>query len=160
MEDRIDVYIDLNNRDNLWGMVTYYEKVKHIVRERNDLIHFANNDSMNRFVHSYFHSDKINYHFIDYSCIEYHYYEGKPKRNHIEIKYYEYVKNVRTPKTIKLPPELESKFINIFKISKNVPYFQQLDVKYRRDVDEKEERREKNRERAQVVRMTLTNQKN
>lgn len=153
----IDIYVDKENNNNLWGIIHLTEYKNHKPIKRDEIIRFMNYQAMEDFVRNYFNGyelsqpvDFINkqlyFHYVDYCDIKYYYYNGKPNLNHIEIAYREDVNGKSVRKVAKFPKEYENMFIEILKINKRIPPDRNLDSRYKRDIDVYEERANNRRE--------------
>lgn len=155
MNKKIDIYYDVNNSNNCWGMITYTETKYHFPTKRQELIRFPNYRAMVEYIKINFDSNSFTYHKIDYSCIEYHFYRDYPEKDYVEIKYYEYLDGKRKAGKIKLPPEFEEMFKEIIKINKGISRYNELDSRYQRDVDVYEQEKNNRREFGKSIRMSL-----
>ncbi len=152
--DKIDVYIDVNNPNNIWGMVYYTEYIKRKPVQKQEIVKFDNYQTMINYVRTNFDGyeldhpidierKKIFLHNINYCNVEYFYHEGKPELNYIEVSFFEYENDHFVKRRIKLPKEYEELFVNVLKVSKNVD---KLDSRFHRDVDVYESRAIERRE--------------
>lgn len=129
--DKIDVFIDQNNQNNLWGIVYYteYKKNKPIVKEQ--IIDFVNFKEMVYFIKTNFDGYELNnnveyrnrhifFHNIDYINVDYYLYEGKPNLNYIELNYKEYVNNGIHNMKKNFSKEYENMFLHHIKVSKHL----------------------------------------
>ena len=162
--DKIDVFVDITNNNNLWGIVYYteYKKNKPIIKQ--EIVRFQDNNAMNEYLRTNFngyeldHPVDINhkqifFHYVDYCNINYYYYDGKPDLNYIVIKVFEYINNNRVLNHIKLPKEYEEVLVNVFKVSKGIPGT--LPEKYHYDVDGYEEQRNNRKEIVRAITMSM-----
>ena len=133
--NRIDIYIDPKNNNNIWGMITYTEKVKHIPRKRQEIVYFGNAQTQINYVKQYFQPGEVFYHTVSYDCIECLFYKNHPELDRIDIKYFEYKDGKVISKKINLPPEFEAMFIDIIKANKGISRYNNLDSRYYRNVD-------------------------
>jgi len=162
--DKIDVFVDITNNNNIWGIVYYteYKKNKPIIKQ--EIVRFQDNNAMNEYLRTNFngyeldHPVDINhkqifFHYVDYCDINYYYYDGKPNLNYVVIKVFEYINNNRVLNHIKLPKEYEEILVNVFKVSKKIPGT--LPEKYHHDVDGYEEQRNNRKEIVRALTMSM-----
>ena len=134
--DKIDIYVDIVNHNNLWGMLYYTEYKKNKPIQKQELIRFYNHEHMREFIETNFNGYELNhiidmnhrklfFHYIDYCNIDYYLHEGKPDLNYISLNYRELVQGHPVNKTMPLPREYEGLFDEIIRISKGLP----LDLK-------------------------------
>ena len=158
--DNIDVFVDITNNNNVWGMVYSTEYKNHEPIKKQEIVHFLNYQEMIDFIKENFNGYELDhpvaiehkqlfFHFIDYCDIEYFYHEGKPNLNYIEIKYYEYENGTHICRRMRFPKEYEDLFKMILKVSKKIPDNVFLGPQYHRDVDVYEER---DQDRKNVIR--------
>ena len=129
--DKIDVFVDQTNKNNVWGIVYYteYYKNKPIVKEK--IVAFTDFNDMIRFVKSNFDSYEMNhrvdyserhifFHNVDYLGIDYYMHEGKPNLNYIELKYKEYINGDYQSRKRRFTKEYEKMFLHIVKVNKKL----------------------------------------
>ena len=162
--DKIDVFVDITNNNNLWGMVYYTEYKNHKPIQRQEIVRFQDHKSMMEYVKSNFdgyeldHPVDVNYkhiffHYVDYCDINYYYFDGKPDKNYIVIKAYEYANNMHNVVNIRLPKEYENTIVSVFKVSKNM--LGNLGPRYHHDIDVYEERANNRKEILKSITMTI-----
>ena len=155
MDTRIDVYIDMNNQNNVWGMIHSNDKKRPIKLKKDELVRFYDYQSMLYYVNNNYSKENITYHKIDYGCVEYYSHNGNPKLDYIAIKYYEYINGVRTPGKITMQPDLEQMFLEILRINKNIPSNMPLEERYHHDIDVYEENKIRRQEMKRNIKMSL-----
>ena len=102
--NKIDVFSERINSDNLFGIAYYteYEKGKFV--EKQEIVSFINYESMIDFLKKYFDTFELNhlvrddlkhifFHYVDYCNVDYYLHDGKPDKNYIVLNYREYVNN-------------------------------------------------------------------
>lgn len=129
--DKIDVFVDEANKNNLWGILYYteYQKNRPIVKK--EIKEFLNYNDMITFVKSNFNGYELNHqvdyryrqvflHVVDYLNIDYYLHEGRPSLNYLELYYKEYINGNFHLKKIELPQEYENMLVKIIKKSKKI----------------------------------------
>lgn len=162
--NKIDLYIDMVNPNNLWGMVYYTEFVRRKPIVKQELVRFASRNAMLDYLKDNFdcyelthrvdnNRRKIFFHYIDYCNVSYYLYEGNPKYNHVGLVYREHENGMVSTKTITMPKEYEEIFKDIIRTSKNIPISGKLDSSLYKTVDVYDE---KNKQRqAQINKYTV-----
>lgn len=129
--DKIDVFVDVRNRDSVWAVIHYTEdrRGKSIPREK--VIRFTNYKEMIAFLRNNFDTYELNnrvdylhrkifQHLVDYNCIKYYLHDGNPEKNYIEIEYKEYINDGFHIRTRIIPKEYNDMLVDIIKINKNL----------------------------------------
>ena len=129
--DKIDVFIDLTNKDNTWGIVYYTEYKRNKPILKREIKKFSNFNEMIIFVKTNFNGYELNHpvdyhkrqvfiHNVDYINIDYYLHEGTPHLNYLELNYKEYINGDYHIRKLRLPKEYEDMCINILKVNKKV----------------------------------------
>ena len=164
--ENIDIYVDILNTDNIWGLVRYIDFIDHKPVKKQEIIRFTSEKDMMNYIRSHFDSYELNrpvdinskrvfFHYIDYCDMKYLYYDGKPQKNHIEVTYNESENGFFVRKKSSFPKEYEDIFVEILKVSKNIPLNKNLDSRYRRDVDVYAERSDNRKEILRSISMSI-----
>lgn len=162
--DKIDIFSDVTNNNNLWGMLYYTEYKNHKPIQKQEIIRFQNNKAMLDFLKTNFDSyeldhpvdinhKRIFFHYVDYCSIDYYYHNGKPDLDYLVIRVFEYVNNNRVLNNIRLPKEYEQVLVSVFKVNKGMPGA--LPPKYHRDIDAYEEKSNNRKEIIQSITMSI-----
>ena len=129
--NKIDVFADLKNNDNVWGIVYYAEYKRNKPLLKREIMHFNNYNEMIKFVKSNFNGYELNHyvdytkrqifiHNVDYININYYLHEDKPHLNYLELNYKEYINGDYHIRKITLPRECEDMLIGILKVNKKI----------------------------------------
>ena len=124
--DRIDVFVDIANKNNVWAIVYYTDYRKNKKISKKDIIKFANYNEMITFVRSNFNGYELNHqvdylkrkiylHDVDYINMDYYLHEGKPHLNYIELNYKEYVNGDYHIRKMSIARKYEKIFFDIIK---------------------------------------------
>ena len=145
--DKIDVFSERINPDNLFGILYYteYKNEKPIVNQ--EIVKFNNFKDMIDFLKKNFDTYELDhyirddlkhifFHYADYLGVDYYLHDGKPNKNYVVFKYREYANNTFYPGEIKFSRDYEKLLLDITYRSNpmNRP-------NYGRTVDVKEERK-------------------
>ncbi len=165
--DKIDIYVDKNNKNNSWGIAYYteYQKNKPIVKS--EYIRFHDFNEMINFLKLHFngyeltHQVDINhkqlyFHTVDYINIDYYLHEGKPKLNYIEVNYKELINNGYQIRKLRLNQEYEDMILDIIRISKQLPSINKLNSNLVNTIDVYASKK-KNKERNESLNEIINN---
>lgn len=144
--ESIDIYVDANNKDNLWAIAHYYvyRRKKKIPKEQ--IIRFNNYNEMVLFLQNNFDTYELNnrvdynnrsifIHSVDYISMSYYLHDGRPDLNYIEIEYKEYVNDSFHIRKKVIPKEYEVMLLNIIKKNKNLDLNSKLDSSIYKEIN-------------------------
>lgn len=129
--DKIDVFVDKSNKDNVWGIVYYTEFRRNKPFLKQEIRKFSSFNDMITFVRSNFNGYELNHqvdygkrhifmHDVDYINIDYYLHEGKPHLNYLDLNYKEYINGNFHIRKIRLPKEYEEMLLQIIKRSQKL----------------------------------------
>ena len=129
--DRIDIFSERINPDNLFGVAYYTEYEKGKKYDKQEIIRFVNFDEMIKYLKNNFDTYELDhyvrddlkhifFHYADYLGVDYYLHDGKPDKNYVVFKYREYANNTFYPKEMKFPKELEEILLDIANRSKPI----------------------------------------
>ena len=164
--DKIDVFVDIANNNNVWAMVYYTEYKNHKPIKKQEIVRFTNHQSMMEFIRENFDGYELShpvdnshkhifFHYINYCDLKYYWHNGKPKLNYLELHFLEYENNRYVGKTIRLPKEYEEMFLQILKISKKIPDHVVVSPKYFSEVDAYEEKANNRKEIVRSITLSI-----
>lgn len=146
--DKIDIFSERINANNLFGIVYYteYKKGKPIVKQ--EIVTFPSYDAMINYVKYNFDTYELThyvspnlkhifFHYVDYCSVDYYLHDGKPNKNYIVLNYREYANGTFYPKSMPFPKEYERLFLSIVNRSKPIENKNQLVYANTIDVNEK-----------------------
>ena len=153
--DKIDVFVDITNNNNLWGIIYYTEYKNRKPIQKQEIVRFQDNKTMIEYLKTNFdcyelnHPVDVNYkkiffHYVDYCDINYYYHDGRPEKNYITLKIIEYINNTKIVNNMRFPKEYEDILVNVLKVNKQIPGV--LGPKYHRDIEVYEERANERKE--------------
>ena len=156
--DKIDVFIDANNRDSVWAIVNYIEDRRGKSVPRKKIVQFKDYREMIQFLQSHFDTyelnNKVDYihrkiflHNVDYNCLKYYLHDGNPDKNYIEIEYKEYINDGFHTRKRNLPKEYENMLIDKIKINKNLNKNAKLNWDLYQTIDVNAQKEKNNSER-------------
>ena len=125
MNRKIDIFIDIHNDNNVWGLITTTIPGKLFARKEERIERFRNKQEMGEYLINF--GPNFSIHKVDYGSIVHYYHKGVPELDYFKLKYYEYINNVRTPKEEEFSVAYEDTFVEILKVSKGIPLYEKLD---------------------------------
>lgn len=128
----INVYVDHNNKNNVWAAVRYRENRRTKTVSKEKIIRFKSYDEMINYVKSHFDTYELDHfvpfinkriflHYVNYMYIEKKIYNSNPDSNCIEVGTVEfYVDGVKNNKII-LDPKYEGMALEYLRLNRNIP---------------------------------------
>ncbi len=145
--DRISIYIDANNNDNLWGKLHYSVNRRSRIVRKEKIIKFNDYNEMISFVNEYFDEKeltgeiptlyrRVHLHFIDYSYIKHMVIDNDPSANYLEIGITEHKNGQLIPDKLTFKPRYEKMFVEFLRKNRKIPdyfvigpeFYQKIDV--------------------------------
>lgn len=127
--EKIDIYSERVNSNNLFGIAYYTEYKKEKPIQKQEIVTFGSFKSMIDFLKYNFDTYELDhtvrddlrhifFHYVDYCSVDYYLHDGKPDKNYIVLNYREYANGTFYPKSMPFPKEYEETFLNIVNRSK------------------------------------------
>ena len=127
--DKIDIFSERINPNNLFGIVYYTEFKKGKPITKSEIITFASYESMIEYLKNNFNTYELThyvdprlkhifFHYADYCSVDYYLHDGKPNKNYVVFNYREYENGKFFPRSMSFPKECEGLLLQIVNRSK------------------------------------------
>ncbi len=139
--DRIELFKDIANPNNIWGMVYYTDYSKRKPVTKSTLVRFYNNFEMMEYLNKYFdcyelnhpvdvRNKKIFFHFVTYQS---DLLDDKSNKKYFVLNYFEHSNGPIVSRSIPFPREYKNFFQDVIRVSKGMAPYQRLRSSISRD---------------------------